>query len=321
MKILASLLGAAAISGLPVPTGVASADVRFDLITYDHIQLDFQTVLGFGASYGLLVNTGTEPIDLANWKDALHVSLISAPIGELDLYPVNPITGFVLQPGQAIGSGDPLLTALLQPGEVLAQPGIVLSLQMKGPVPIGTTQTLDFCVQLYGQSVTASTQVDFVGAGGPAITPLSAVRVAAGLPKAALFSLESGCPGQLDPWPDAPGSPHDAGASSDLPVVGNTSFGVRVGQTAPNLYVIGIDFDGPPLTYAGCTIWLGLTQSLSTKAGVLDPGGFDFVHTPIPDQAALVGAGAVLQAAFIDAVDGGFSGLSNALGLVIGSCP
>src|SRR5262245_12532921 len=286
MKILAPLAGAAAISGLPGLAGAASAEVRIDLITYSHVQLDFQTILGFGASYGILVNTGTEPFALADWQDALRVSKLSAPVGELDLYPWNPSTGLVLQPGQAIGTGDPLLKALLQPGEVMVLPSaLALNFTMKGPVPIGTTQTLDFCVQFGGQAVSASTQLDFVGFGGQGITPLAAVRVSSGPPLAGLFSLPSQCPGQLDPWPDAPGSPHDTGASSDLPVLGNSSFGVRVWQTAPNLYVLGIDFDGPPLVFAGCTIWLGLTPTLSTKAGVLKPGGTDFVHTPIPDQA------------------------------------
>lgn len=317
MKILAPLLGVAAISGLPV-TGVASAEVRFDLITYSHIRVDFQTLIGFGASYGMLVNTGTEPIDLASWADALHASKLSVPVGELDLFPAG--TGTLL-PGQAIGSGDPMLAALLQPGEVLVGPDLTLSLQMKGPVPIGTSQTLDFCVQVYGQAVTASTQFDFVGDGGPGITKLSAVRVSSGLPKASLFSIASDCPGELDPWPDEAGSPHAFGSSSDLPVVGNTSFGMRVGGTAPDLYVLGIDFQGPPTVFAGCAIWLGLTPSLSTKAGVLPPGGFAFVHTPIPDQASLVGAAAVMQAALIDALEGTLAGVTNAQGLVIGSLP
>jgi hypothetical protein len=228
----------------------------------------------------------------------------------------------VLQPGQAIGTGDPLLTALLLPGEAMITPSLlVLNLAMKGPVPIGTTQTLDFCVQFNGQAVVASSQLDFVGLGGPGITPISAVRVSSGPPLAGLFSLPSQCSGQLDPWPDAPGSPHDTGASSDLPVLGNSSFGVRVLQFQSNLYVLGIDFDGPPLVFAGCTVWLGLTPSLSTKTGVLGLDGTAFLNTPIPNQAALVGASAVLQAAFLDAFEGTLAGLSNALGLVIGTLP
>jgi hypothetical protein len=190
---------------------------------------------------------------------------------------------------------------------------------MKEPVPTGTTQTLDFCVQLLGMGVKASTQVEFAGEGGPGVQLLTATRVTSGPPVAVVTSLASGCAGQLDLWPDAPGSPHSAGASSDLPVIGNSSFGVRVLGTAPDIYVLGFDVETDPLVFAGCTIWLGLTSALGSKAGVLPAGGAAFIKTPIPDQPAVLGVDVVLQAVFVDAE--GLSGLSNAIGVVIGSCP
>jgi hypothetical protein len=320
MKIHAPLLGVAAIAGLPGPTGVASAELRFDLITYDHLQIDFGTLVGFGLSTGILVNTGTEPISLADWENALHASLLTVPVGKLDVFPHEPLDGLVLLPGEAVGSNDPLLTALLGPGEglVLAS-SHSLDLQMKGPAPLGTTQTLDFCIVLAGQSVSASTELDFVDLGGPPVTKLSAVRVSSVPSSTSVISLPSDCPGTLELWPAAPGTPHDAGSSSDLPVIGNSSFGVRVSGTVLTAYALGLAFDQGALPFAGCTIHLGLTGGLAVLPGVLDADGKSIKALPIPDEVTLVGAQPVLQAVFTDGF--GLTGLTNALALTLGTCP
>jgi hypothetical protein len=320
MKILAPLLGIAASAGLPGFTGVASAELRFDLITYDHLQLDFGTLVGFGLNTGILVNTGTEPISLADWEKGLHASLLSSPVGQFDAFPHEPLDGLVLLPGEAVGSGDPLLTALLKPTETLVLPGShSLDLQMKGPVPLGTTQTLDLCIQLAGQAVTASTQLDFVAFGGPGVTKLSAVRVSSAPSSTSVTSLPSECPGALQLAPDAQGSPHAAGASSDLPVVGNSSFGVRVEGVVPSAYALGVAYTPGVAFFAGCTIHLGLTPGLKVLPGVLGKDSTSSVALPIPDEPSLLGAVVVLQAVFTDGF--GLTGLTNALSLTLGTCP
>lgn len=320
MKILAPLLGVAASAGLPGLTGTADAELRFDLITYDHIQVDFGTLVGFGLSTGILVNTGTEPIALADWEQALHASLLSAPVGQLDVFPHEPLDGLVLMPGEAVGSNDPLLIDLLGPGEALVLPNShSLDLQMKGPAPLGTTQTLDFCIQFAGQSVSAATAVDFVELGGPGVTKFSAVRVSSAPAASLVASLPSGCPGELGLSAHEPASPYKAGASSNLPVIGNASFGVRVGGVVPAAYALGMTFGQGTASFAGCAIHLDLTAGLKVLPGALGQDLTSAVPLPIPNDPVLVGAEVVLQAVFTDGF--GLTGLTNGLVLTLGTCP
>jgi hypothetical protein len=320
MKVLALLLGVAASAGLPGLTGTADAELRFDLITYDHIQVDFGTLVGFGLSTGILVNTGTEPFALADWEQALHASLLSTPVGKLDAFPHEPLDGLVLMPGEAVGSNDPLLTDLLAPGEVLVLPSShSLDLQMKGPAPVGTTQTLDFCILFAGQSVSTATAIDFVDLGGPGVTKLSAVRVASTPAESLVASLPSGCPGELALSPVEPASPYASGASSSLPVIGNASFGVSVEGVVPAAYALGIAFGQGSTTFAGCTIHLALAPGVKVLPGALGQDLSSSVPLPIPDEPALVGAEVVLQAVFTDGF--GLTGLTNALALTLGTCP
>ena len=306
MRVPTLLAAAFGLAALAVP---ARAQYEFDVIAFQHIQVDDGTG-GLSSGWLVLVNTGTVPIPLVEWSSALHFAELDAAVGGFDLDAVfsGPTT---LAPGQAIGAFDGVLVNELRLGESYINAAST-QFRLSPPWPAGTTRNLRWSFLLGDRQASGTTQIEFTS--NPSTFGVSATRTSASPASARVTSLPSGCQGQLTVRPQALPSPFRIAPSSDLPVIGNRCFALDV--RVNNLpYLLGVDLaPGTPIV-AGCQGRLGLTPGFFTIA---NPGGI-VLRAPIPNDPALIGQKVYLQVAGVSS--GSITTLTNALEILIGPKP
>jgi hypothetical protein len=294
---------------LPGLASLAGAQYQYDVIGFQRIQIDDATQ-GVSAGWLVLVNTGTVPIPLVEWSDALHYAELDAAVGSFDIEPVfaGPTT---LAPGEAIGAFDPVLTSQLRVGESFVNAAST-RFQLFRPWPSGTTKNLRWSFVLGDRQVSGVTEVEFTPT--PSAFGVSAFRTSAVPATAQVGILSSGCAGTIRVRAQAEPSPFRIAPSSDLPVIGNRCFGldVRV-SNAP--YLLGVDLAPGSGQFLGCDRRVGLSPSFFA---VPYPGNIA-VRLPIPNQVAMIGR-FYLQVAPVGS-GGTLTGLTNGLELLIGPKP
>ena len=296
----------------------ASAQLQFDYITFDEWELDPNGSLGFSSRWGLLVNTGTQPISLVqDWEGGLWYAESSAPIGAFFFENLNPYgAGLTVFPGEAVGDNHPLLMAKLQAGETLvgSPAGSLTShFQLGAPYPTSNFD-LDFFVQVDDQLVHSHTKVVTKSLGGPAFLPVSAQR----LSSVSVFDpvTSYGAPCNAAPLPrlslygdNIPTGPPYAALLSNMPEVGNGSFGFHIDAAEfKPLYLIGVDAAPGSFLLNGCEVLLGFTPGMLILSGQM-PSFQVTVPLPIPNNPALAGATVYAQALVISSTGKTTNGL------------
>lgn len=310
--------------GLALPT---SAQIQFDYITFDQVELDPSQVGSIFENWGILVNTGTQPISLeADWEHGLWYTEASTKIGALFFLNNNPFADtFLLMPGEAVGDDHPLLLAQLQAGEVMVGPpgsNLTSNMQVLGAWPL-----IDFDIKcaVQAQDQIANTVTHFAQKSLPAgvqYQMLSATRTSSTTVLNPVFSYGTQCyPGPNDMLRAKgqffPVGPPYSGSSSNLPEVGNTAFGLQIDSEIPGAaYILGVDLAPASFSILGCELLLALTPNMLTFSGTI-PLTVVTVPIPIPNNPALTGAPffaqAVLFAPEIRTTNGLFLTLVNSV--------
>jgi len=321
----------------------AAAQLSFDYITFDRLSLDAGPGRGsWHPHQGILVNTGTVPIDLAiDWREG--ALLFGRLIGPLDPSEAQlGITGaptIVLQPGQAFGSSDPLYVRLLQPGEVLIPGSALLAFRL--PLgPAQSTATLQTCVQIGDQALVLSQDIAIGDGSTGEVAYLSARRFKSS-PTETRFELW----GESCPLPSGPltlsavgggetGGTDVIAAGSNMPVVGNSAFGLRLdGATAAQVgapWLLVTSTAQAHVNVLGCWVYLDTGTSVVNLVGgaiQLDaPSGSGralapTVGFPIPADPAVLGTELWAQAIVLtDTADNGGFVLSDGVHIAVGEC-
>jgi len=292
-----SLAASLVLAGLSLPS---SAQIQFDYITFDQLELDPGQVSSIYENWGILVNTGVQPIALqTDWQGGLWYTEASAKLGALFFLLNNPFADtFLLQPGEAVGDDHPLLLAQLKAGEVMVGPAgsnLISNMQVLGVWPAA-----DFDVQcaVQAKDQLAITSTHFVQKTlplGVQYRPLSAKRTKSTIVLQPVVPYGTPCfPGVEDTLTPKgqffPKGPPYSGSSSNLPEVGNTAFGLQVRSEIPGAtYILGVDLAPGSIPLFGCELLLALTPNMLTFSGTI-PLYVQTVPLPIPNNPALAGA-------------------------------
>ncbi|QDU66146.1 hypothetical protein [Engelhardtia mirabilis] len=294
---------------LSISAPAASAlQKSFDYITFDRIDLDPNFALQTSTRWGIVVNTGTEPLSLTDdWEGGLWYGESSQLLGSFFFELLDPFgAGLTLQPGEAAGDADPLLLAQLLPGETFVTAALIAPIQFGVPFP-----TSDFHLDLHAQvgDLIAKTRTDVTlkDLGGSAFwTPTSAKRVSGAPSPISSSAYGAACAGPsgsatLTPYGSngGPGGPPWVALRSNLPQIGNWAFGYQIVSPTFNAsYALGIDIAPGSIPLAGCSLLLGFTPALSVLFGQIP--NFQQTHNiPIPNDPVLIGVTIYAQAVLL----------------------
>ncbi|MEM7307362.1 MAG: hypothetical protein AAF682_11860 [Planctomycetota bacterium] len=292
---------------------VAPASAQsFDLILPTKVQIDnFATVVGFSGS--LIVNTGVEEIDPAEWGAGYFYSESPGPLTGQICRPA-PSFGTPVAPGTAVGIGNAEMLALLDGSETLASQAedpMALSFGGSGVFTTSVTGYVQFGDQRATFSLEVQVQDDVPGFAAI----LGAQRVSSVFHPSPYGYVEAGCPLQgfeLGLHPEGgPGfEPIQAvGLGANLPFIGHQGLTLRPGPTlppaagSPFVVVAGLD-PSPSFAYLGCDL-IDLQTVLATGTLTAGPGDgasageVPAVPVPLPDDPALVGTELAFQWAVV----------------------
>ena len=339
MKRLLCLLFALA---LPLPCHAQGA---YDLILPTDVGLP-GSQSSPGAGFGILVNTGTEPLYVGEWSFSTgfaRTDQLWAPY-ELRAHHAGPSSLFTLHPGAAVGSGTPEMLALLGANEWIAASSTPVLLVRYGPElppagPVGCEGVLRSRVFADGleREVRFGLRIHSTSGAEPELR--GAQRISSTVVAPLIEEVPMGC--------SAPGlgalgvhlvAPHDPtlapsriGYGSSLPMLGNehTILGATAlydPQYEGSPWILIASRDGATVTFGGCEVLRPGPTTTVLGGGVYTSqpqhpqAQLDTVPFPIPDSPALAGHQLTLQMLLLTpAAPNGRCAASEGLRLTFGS--
>ena len=312
MKHLFRLLAAAALA-LPV-----QAQAAYDLILPTDVGLPGGPS-STGHHFGILVNTGTEPLYVSDWsmsRGFARTDQLWAPF-EVDAGPVSS-GQLPLAPGSAIGTGTPEMMALLEQDEHYHSTETILILGRLGPeLPTAGPVRCEVALRstLFLDDLERELRFDLRLHATQGSQPVlqGAQRVSATLAAPLIEQVAMGCTapglGQMGLELVAPFDPNlppsRIGYGSDLPMLGNehavlVPHALYDPQYEGTPWILVASRDGATVTFGGCDVLRPGPTASVLASGVYTHGQFLFadlgeVPLPIPDAPALEGSQLTLQ--------------------------
>ncbi len=284
-----------------------SAQLSFDVIAPDLCNAEANST--FQDHEGLIVNTGTVPIDVQTWQFGSLYTASSEELAWLEVTPSwSPSGTFQLQPGEAAGTNDPLYLSLLEPGETYVDNAAygAASVRLNGQLGQSPLFTVHF--QIGDQRVRFEMQPTFVD-GVSEIEPVTAKRWSSETVTPHSETVAQGCyyPGTdvmgLDPFGGGEPFGGTVGRYSDLPFVGNSRFHLQLSQQISDAeagapWMLLVAPAGDTLPIYGCHV---ITNAVPALSGVLLSSPFPGtvvtapVPAPLPGDPVLAGVKIDLQ--------------------------